>query len=391
VDLEGGKIGKTMNLCRKGLGHYHSLGEERLTPSVDGSEVSLEEAISQAAEILGGAQNPILFGWSNSTLEAQRVGIDLAKNLGAIIDDTSSFCQGYLMEKVLKGEYPTCTLDDVRNFADVSIYWGADPSSSHPRHLSRFSYYPRGEKRQRGYEEDREAIAIDVRKSPTALIAADGFFRIPPGGDREFIDAILAALSGKIPKVKDKKKILRLGTILRKAEFGVIFPGLGLIYTLKDQIDLLSPLISKLNEVSNYKVIPMVGHYNMRGFNQSLLDETGHINRVSFKNGVDHGPQFAITEAVESCDALMVIGSDPVSALPAAISKKLAQVPIVAIDPHHNLTTELAKVAIPSAVSGLEVGGSALRMDGVKVEFEPVVESSYLPDEEILTRIKEAV
>jgi len=129
----------------------------------------------------------------------------------------------------------------------------------------------------------------------------------------------------------------------------------------------------------------------MRGFNQTLLEETGHINRVSFKDGVEHGPQFAVTEAVNDCDALMVIGSDLISALPAAISKKLARIPAVAIDPHRNLTTDMARVTIPSAISGLEAGGSALRMDGVKIEFEPVIESDYRSDVEILSRIMEAV
>ena len=114
-------------------------------------------------------RSPLLYGWSNSTLEAQAVGIDLAKKIGATIDDTSSsFCQGILMERILTGKIPTCTLDDVRNFADTSIFWGADPSNSHPRHLSRFSYYPRGEKRQKSYEEERTCVVVDVRKSPTA-------------------------------------------------------------------------------------------------------------------------------------------------------------------------------------------------------------------------------
>jgi len=392
VELKGEGIGTTKNLCRKGQGHYESLGVERLAPSVDGAEVSLDDAISKAAKVLSEAEKPLLFGWGNSTLEAQIVGIELAKKLGAVIDDTSSFCQGYLMEKVLNGVYPTCTLDDVRNLADVLIYWGSDPSSSHPRHMSRFSYFPRGDKkRQRGYEEDRTAIVVDVRVSPTVEIAKSGFFKVLPGKDSDFIDALVTALSGKIPKVEDKKKMLGLGTTLKKAEYGVIFPGLGLIYSLKDEIDRLDPLIAKLNEVSEYKVIPMVGHYNMRGFNQTLLDETGHINRVSFKDGVEHGPQFAITEFLEECDAVMVIGSDPASALPATIAKKLAKVPTIAIDPHHNMTTELAKVTIPSAISGLETAGSALRMDGLKIEFEPVVESGYLSDAEILARIKEAV
>jgi formylmethanofuran dehydrogenase subunit B len=122
------------------------------------------------------------------------------------------------MERVLKGRVPTCTLDDVRNFADTSVFWGADPSNSHPRHLSRFAYYPRGEKRQKSYEEERTCIAVDVRKSATAKLCPNYYFRVPPGGDAEFIGALMAVLEGKIPKFGDKKRMIELGTVLRKTE-----------------------------------------------------------------------------------------------------------------------------------------------------------------------------
>ncbi|MGA9099846.1 MAG: formylmethanofuran dehydrogenase subunit B, partial [Methanotrichaceae archaeon] len=127
--LKTGAISQAKNLCRKGYAHFQSLFTERTTPLVDGQQVSIDEAIKKAAEILRASKHPLLYGWSNSTLEAQSAGIELAKKLGAVIDDTSSFCQGLLLEMVLRGELPTCTLDDVRNFADVSVFWGADPSN----------------------------------------------------------------------------------------------------------------------------------------------------------------------------------------------------------------------------------------------------------------------
>jgi formylmethanofuran dehydrogenase subunit B len=352
----------------------------------------LDQAIGKAAEILKSAKLPLLYGWSNSTLEAQAVGIDLARKLCATIDDTSSFCQGILMERVLIGKIPTCTLDDVRNYADTSVFWGADPSNSHPRHLSRFAYYPRGEKRQKSYEEERTCIAVDVRKSATARLCSNYYFRLAPGQDAEFIEAILAVLEGKIPKFGDKKRMIELGTILRKTEYGVIFPGLGMVYSLQKKMDLLEKLVVKLNEITTFKVIPMVGHYNMRGFNQLLLDRTGFINRVSFKDGkASHGLENSVIAAAKRCDAALVIGSDPLSALPFATARALAKVPLIAIDPRRSLTTDAAKVVIPSAMYGLEAGGTAIRMDGVKIAFEPVIKSDLLSDEQVLARIMEAI
>ena len=89
--------------------------------------------------------------------------------------------------------------------------------------------------------------------------------------------------------------MIELGSILKKTECGVIFPGLGMVYSLQDKMDLFEKLLAKLNEITTFKVIPMVGHYNMRGFNQLMLEKTGFINRVSFQDGAAvHGPEQSV-------------------------------------------------------------------------------------------------
>ena len=392
ASVSEGKLTKAKNLCRKGHGHFQASFSERTSPMIGGKQVDLNQAIARAAEILRSAKSPLLFGWSNSTLEAQRVGISLAEKLGATIDDTSSFCQGSLMESILSGRLPTCTLDDVRNYADTSIFWGADPSNSHPRHLSRFSYYPRGDKRQKSYEEERTCLVVDVRMSATAALCKENLFRVSPGGDAEFIEAILSVLAGKIPRVGDKKKMIELGTLLKKTEWGAIFPGPGLLYSLQGNMEILERLLDRLNEITVFKVVPMVGHFNMRGFNELLKEKTGHVNRVSFKGGeIAHGPEQSVMAAARSCDAALIIGSDPLSTLPFGTARALARLRLIAIDPHRSTTTDAAEVVIPAAISGLEAGGTAVRTDGVKIEFEPILEPGLPADEQILKRIMEAI
>ena len=189
--------------------------------------------------------------------------------------------------------------------------------------------------------------------------------------------------------------MIELGTILKKTEFGVIFPGLGMIYSLQDKMDLFEELVARLNEITTFKVIPMVGHYNMRGFNQLLIDQTGFINSVSFRGGaagaVAHGPEQGLAAAAKSSDAALIIGSDPLSTLPFGTARALARIPLIAIDPRRSLTTDAAQVVIPSAMSGLEAGGTALRMDGTRISFDPITKSEWLSDEQILTRIMEAI
>ncbi len=404
--VENNRIKGTRNTCRRGAARMKGC-VNRLAPSVNQKPADIESSIKKAVEILRNASSPMLFGWSNSTCEAQLKGILLAKKMGAVIDDTSSFCQGLLIEKVLQKKFRTCTLEDIRDRADVLVYWGSDAQDSEPRHLSRFSYFPRGKFRQRGYEEDRIAIAIDVRESNTAKICKGHFYRIPLKGDREFILALMDALSGKVPSY-DTKKMLELAGILKKAEFGAIFAGIGLTYSIKDDFDILVKLADML---PNFNIMPMVGHYNMRGFNEVLFKETCFVNRVKFDGkAVQYSPaevldtpernvtlvhddRYSIVEALrnKSIDALLVIGSDPLSSLPRSVIPHLAAIPVICIDPCITLTSKIAGVTIPCAVSGVESGGRAVRMDGKVVELSKILETNYLSDEEILTKLLEAL
>ena len=396
ASFENGSLKHAKNLCRRGHGHFQAALTERTRPLIDGEQVAVDKAIERAAEILKSAKRPLLYGWSHCTQQAQFAGMALAEKLGATaevtLDGASSFCEGILMERILAGKISTCTLDDVRNYADTSIFWGSDPSSSHPRHLSRFSYYPRGEKRQRSYEEERTCIAVDVRRSPTAQLCSNYYFRLQSGGDAQFMEAVLAVLDGKIPKVADKKKMIELATILKKTEWGAIFPGPGLIYSLQDKMDLFEQLLARLNEITSFKVVPMLADCNARGFNELLFEKTGHAGSVSIQGGsAAYSAEHSVLAAAKKCDAVLAVGSDPLADLPIGTARALARQPIIAIDPRRSLTTDAAKVVIPSALTGLEAGGTAVRMDGVKINFEPIMKSELLTDEQILVRIMEAI
>ncbi|MGB9926940.1 MAG: formylmethanofuran dehydrogenase subunit B [Methanosarcina sp.] len=395
VESEKDIINKVYTACRVGVAHMKEKKEDSIF-RVDNMPVDEETAIQEAASILKNAKNPLIFGLGTSTNETQKLAIELAKKTNATLDDTSSFCLGPVVEALLQDKVKTCTLDDIRNKADVIIFWGADPSDSHPRHLSKHSYFPRGTEKQRGWEEERTAIAIDIRKSHTAKICGNYFFQIPQGGDAEFIEAIIAGLSGKLPKTSynyPPKKLLELANILKGAKFGVVFVGLGLIYSLENLEPLLK-LMKVLNEKANFHLVPMVGHYNMRGFNENLFAETGYVNSVKFENGtVKHGPEYSVVESLKAktVDAALIIGSDPLSSLPRSISKNLLEIPVISLDPCETLTSKNAKVYVNTAISGVESGGSAVRMDGIKVNFDPIVETKHASDEAVLKKIMEAL
>ena len=395
VEAEKDKINKVYTACRIGVAHMKEDAGETVF-KIDNKPVEEAAAISEAVNILKNAKNPLIFGLGASTNETQKIAIELAKKLNATLDDTSSFCLGNLVEAIIQEKIKTCTLDDVRNKADVIIFWGTDPSDSHPRHLSKYSYFPRGKEKQRGWEEERTAIAIDVRKSHTAKICGNYFFQIPPKGDAEFIEAVIAGLSGKLPKTSynyPPKKLLELANILKGAKFGVIFVGRGLVNTL-DNLEPVFKLMKALNEKANFHLMPMVGYFNTLGFNQNLFAETGYVNSVKFDSGnVLHGPEYSIVESLKAkaVDAAFIVGADPFSILPRSIAKNLLEIPVISIDHCETLTSRNSKVYINVANSGVDAGGSGTRMDGIKVDFEPVIETKRPSEEAILRKIMEAL
>ena len=132
----------------------------------------------------------------------------------------------------------------------------------------------------------------------------------------------------------------------------------------------------------------------MRGFDQILFQETGHINRVYFNGeNIESGPQQSVVELINNnvVDAAMIIGSDPLASLPGQIAKKLSKIPLITIDPCENMTSRISKVTIPSALSGVECGGTAVRMDGVDVTLKQIIENNKHTDEQIITSIMEEI
>ena len=61
----------------------------------------------------------------------------------------------------------SATLGEVKNRADVVVFWGADPVVSHPRHWQRYSVEPRGRFIPQG-RAGRTVIVVDQQRTATA-------------------------------------------------------------------------------------------------------------------------------------------------------------------------------------------------------------------------------
>lgn len=402
VVVEDNKVIDVKNACKIGVAKIK--GHDRIkSPMIrddknsDFREVSYDEAIDKAANILADSKRPLLYGWASALCEAHKKGILLAEELGGVIDNTATVCHGPSALAVQEKGAPTATLGQIKNRADVVIFWGCNPVQAHPRHMGRYSVFSRGfftEKGRRG----RKVIVVDVRKTDTANMA-DEYIELQQGSDYLVISAIRAIVAGHEDVVPDsvggvaKEDMVRLAEILKEAKFGALFFGMGLTQTKSryKNIDNAISLVTELNSFNKFIMMPMRGHYNVTGFGQVCSWETGFVTAVDFSSG---GPYYNPGETAandllyrKEVDAAMIIAGDAGAHFPANSVRELAKIPLVQVDPYWNPTTEIADVVIPTAISGVEVEGTAYRMDGVSLRMRKLVEPEHLTDEEILDKI----
>jgi len=409
VDINEQKVVEVRNGCQIGTKKYFSSNpsEHRYVKPIikdNGShkEVSWDEAIDKAADILLKARRPLLYGFSSTECDAISKGVELAELLGGILDNTSSVCHGPSLLAIQDVGAPTSTLGEYKNRADLVIFWGSNPVHAHPRHLGRYSEFVRGYFRKDG-RNDRFIVVVDPRNTNTAQIA-DLFIQIKPNEDYELFNAIRAMLRGV---ELDEKEIsgVSMDTIkelvekLKSCNFGVIFFGMGLTQSLSHHrnIDAAISLVRELNDHTKFLLTPMRGHYNVAGANQVFTWQTGYNYSIDFSKGYPrYNPgEFSSVDVLlrDEVDALLIVASDPASNFPAAAVKNMFKHPLISIEPHHTPTSVNADVVLPPAIAGIECEGTAYRMDNVPLRLRKVKNApgECLTDNEILERLVEVV
>jgi len=404
VEVAGSRIQRVKHACR--LGSSKIMGHERMqNPMIrkNGELVatSFQEAYDRAAQILLAANEPLLYGWACTSCEAHKKGILLAEEVGGVIDSTATVCHGPSVIGIEEKGLPGATLGQVKNRADTIVFWGCNPAEAHPRHFLRYSSNSSGRFTPQG-RDGRKVVVVDVRETRTAK-NADKFFRINPGSDYEVISALRMLIAGKGESIPEevggvlKADLADLADVLKSARFGALFFGLGITHSRGryKNIDNALSLVAELNQYSKFVIMPMRGHYNVGGIGQTLAWSSGYPMSVDYTRGA---PYFNPGEtaacdllARRDADAALVIAADAGSNFPRAIVEALAEIPVIQIDPYENPTTLLSDVVIPCAIAGVEVEGTAYRMDGLALRLRKMVDCSLPSDEEILTHILESV
>jgi formylmethanofuran dehydrogenase subunit B len=445
--LRDNVITDVRNACAMGAAKFLNYATHRnLRPLVRKNgelvEVSIDEAVNRAAEILVDATYPILYGWSNTSCEAIRAGVELTEEVGGVIDNTSTVCHGPSVLSVQDVGIASCTLGQLRHRADLIFYWASNPWSAHPRHIERYTMFSEGRFQKsawRGYlsrlrgimsrkklqraanlvlrrdvfaapeverrlpygmfQEKRKMVVVDVRKTRTAE-AADYFLQVEPNKDYELLQAFRMLIRDEELDVSEVAgvpvEILEeVADVMVGCELGILFFGVGL--TMSEgklrNVDAALNLTRDLNRRTKFLIMPMRGHFNVTGADVVFTWQTGYPYAIDFSHGYPrYNPgETSVIDILcrDEADASLIIASDPVAHFPRKASQNLVKNPLIAIDPEVTPTTLMADVVFPSAFVGIETEGTAYRMDHVPLPLKKIVDPPKycLPDQEILQRI----
>jgi formylmethanofuran dehydrogenase subunit B len=296
----------------------------------------------------------------------------------------------------------SCTLGEVKNRADLIVYWGGNPAECHPRHFTKYTLTQKGKFIPNG-RKDRTMVLVDIRETPSAK-AADVFLQVRPTKDFEVITILRALIKGQRvdPKLAEETGLTMaqledFADRMKKARFGVLFFGMGVSMTRGKHMNsaALLTLAAELNAFTKFVAMPMRGHGNVTGGDVIMRWTTGYPFGVSLSRGYPrfNPGEFSTIDLLirGDCDAALVLGADPGATMPQPAIDHLARIPTIVLDPKVTHTSKIARVHFTTAATGISAPGTVYRMDEIPLPLRPALKSPYPTDEEIVRRIYRAV
>jgi formylmethanofuran dehydrogenase subunit B len=403
VDLEHKRIIKSENACILGKAWFKEHGiEERPFALIGGREASTEEGVEEAAQILANARFPVIYGLSDTTCEAQRVAVSIGDMIGGTVDTTTSVCHGPSGIAFQGVGESTASLGEIKNRADMVVFWGGNPAEAHPRLFTRYAVTPKGMYIPNG-KKDRTIVLVDVRRTLSTPVA-DIFLQVKPRSDFEVLWALRALVKGrKVDPSVEQRTGISLAVLadlverMKRCRYGALLFGMGLTMNRGRHFNsgALLALATDLNEFTHWVAKPVRGHGNVTGADNVVSWQTGFPFGVNFSRGYPRFNPGEFTTVDLLCrgdvDAALILASDPASNFPKAAIEHLKRIPVITLDPKLTHTSQLARVAFTTATYGINVAGTVYRMDDVPITLRPAFDSPYPSDEQILTAVRNRV
>ena len=372
VVIEGGRITDARNACTLGLRWF---GDGSLPGAVLGARsTAIEDALGEIATVLRSARAPLVYLAPDLTTEAQRAAIAVADQLRAFVDNATSSTAFLGILAAQRRGRTSATFGEIRNRADVIVFWAMDPALSYPRFQSRYAPNPVGVHLPSG-RADRTVIAVDVG-SQRGPDDADVRIQMTASEEQLFLASLRASLAGRtVGAAPLVARVSELATRLTRAKYAVVVTDVeSPPEAPSGRLDSLIAVTQSINATTRGALCTMRAGGNRNGHDTALTWQTGFPMAVDFSRGV---PRYTPEDAAlprlmrGAFDAALIVGSS--AALPAPIVTALKGVRTVAIGPRASESTLDAAIRVDTGVAGIHESGIAFRTDDLPLPLRALL------------------
>jgi formylmethanofuran dehydrogenase subunit B len=371
LTIAGGRITAAERACPLGTAWFGD-GQVPDTVLADGKPATVQGALDRAAALLGEARAGLLVVLgAELTVSAYGAALALADALGAATDGVISEPAAAGILAAQRRGRATATLGEIRNRADLIVYWGVDPDRRYPRYRSRYAAVPRAlHLPDVDHPRTVVSVSIGVDAGPAD---ADLQLALTPDQELAALAELRAGLQGRqLGGVEVPPGVAELAGRLTQSKYvAIVHDGEpSEERRTAERVDALIGLTQALNGPTRAALSTLRAGGNRNGAEAVSTWQTGFPFAVDFSRGA---PRYqpdrrAGTAEAASPSAVLVVGAPESLAEP--LRSSLERVPAVVIGPRASAAPFSARVAIDTGVAGIHEAGIGYRMDDIPLPLQ---------------------
>jgi len=348
---------RTSKACPHGDAWFRTAAEGPAVEALIGDRpASLDHALAEAGRLLADARLPLICCLDDLDVDGIRAAVALADEFGACLDTSAaSTADEFLFPGI--GD-AGCTWGEVRDRADLIVYWNCDPAFTHHRHEELI----RGPAKQA-----RPVREVSVNTSDT--YAAAWTIRLATRRDR---------WSGEWRELVEAVQHARYGVIIHDHTSPAIA---------------LRALVTDLNRRTRFRRMDLGRPGNAAGERAVIRWLTGYHGGVGFHSGSPRaiGTEFSSELLLSRGHVDAVVTASANHEFSEAAQRNLDKLPHIAILSQPPQSPRLARIALFSKTPGIHDGGAVFRTDGVVLPLRPVFPSSFPSADMVIKRLAAVV
>jgi formylmethanofuran dehydrogenase subunit B len=333
----------------------------------------LDEALVEAAGLLTRESGRVLvYIGADLSSASQRSAVAIADQLRATVDTATSATAATGLLAAQRRGRATATLGEVRNRADLVLFWATDPARRYPRFQSRYAPGPIGTQIPNG-RAGRFVVSVHVG-SERGPSDADASLTLEASDEIAALSLMRAAVAGNVSGELSPplKEAVALVARLSRARYAVLIHDAEPTSEPRNplRVEGLITLAQALNGPTRAALLSLRAGGNRLGAESVLTWQSGFPNAVDYSRGYPrYTPgQRGLERLDKRFSAALILGA---ASFDDQTIAALAHVPTVTIGPRASQSKFSPRVAIDTGIAGIHEGGTGYRMDEVPLSLRP--------------------